>query len=324
MLLSRLFSRAFLILSLAATAAASAPAWAAEGPRVAVSIKPLHALVARVMGDVGQPRLLLQGAASPHSYSLRPSDAQALAEAELVFWVGPSFESFLVKPLKTLGARATPVALAEAPGVERLPYGASFREETAHEEGADGDEDHDHEHDHDHGTFDPHLWLDPVNAQAMASAIADALAAADPDHGGTYRANADALVAELAALTDELAAALAPLRARPFLTFHDAYGYFTHRFGLAFAGAIALNPERPPGAARVAEIRRRVQELRVACVFAEPQFPPKLIAVVTEGSAARAGVLDPLGTTLTPGPEAYGRLLRDLAAGLRGCLLPDA
>jgi len=323
----------FVALSLAlclllATIAPATVRAAADGPKVVVSIKPLHALVAAVMGDIGRPHLLLQGAASPHSYSLRPSDARALSEADLVFWVGPGFESFLVKPLQTLAGRATAVGLAAAPGVATLPYGAAAIDERPHANGETHDGEHEHEHEHEHGhdpdSFDPHIWLDPVNAAAMTTAIAAALGAADPDHAAAYRAKAVALRSDLEALTAELAAGLAPLRTRPFVTFHDAYGYLTKRFGLASAGAIALDPERPPGAARVAEIRRRVQELGVACVFAEPQFAPKLIAVVTEGTGARAGVLDPMGAALAPGPDAYDRLLRDLAAGLRGCLLPES
>ena len=158
----------------------------------------------------------------------------------------------------------------------------------------------------------------------MLAAIAAALAAADPDHAEDFRANAALMQADLAALTEDLESTLAPSKTIPFLVFHDAYGYFVERFGLTAVGAIALNPERPPGAARVAEIHRRVADLGVVCVFSEPQFPPKLITVVMEGTDARSGVLDPLGTALPAGPEAYGQLLRDLAASLRSCLLTES
>lgn len=316
--LSRRLLCAFLVLSLAV---GGLPAALAAAPlRVVVSIKPLHALVAGVMGDVGVPRLLLQGAASPHSYSLRPSDAQALSKADVVFWVGPRFETFLVKPLQTLAGRARVLALADAPGVEKLPYGAAGLDAVTNDAATRDDDNHDHGHEHDSGSFDPHVWLDPRNAEAMVTAIALTLAEADPEHAAAYRANAATLRDDLVALTQELTVTLAPVRARPFLVFHDAYGYLEQRFGLTSVGAIAINPERPPGAARVAEIRQRVEDQGVVCVFSEPQFPPKLVAVMTEGTRARTGVLDPVGAALPAGPEAYGLLLRGLAANLRSCL----
>ena len=293
---------------------------AAAEPRVVASIRPIHSLVAGVMQGVGQPALLLSSAGSPHDYSLRPSDARALENAAAIFWVGAGLEAFLAKPLETLAGDARIVALGEAEGVALLPTRAGgIWHEEAHEEEPQAEE-HEHEDDHEHGEHDMHLWLDPHNAAAMVDAIVGALGAVDPGNRARYEANGRELRERLAALDAALRDRLAPVADRPFVVFHDAYQYFVQRYGLHEVGAITVDPQRRPGAQRLAEIRARLQELGAACVFAEPQFEPALVETVIEGSAARKGVLDPLGATLEAGPGQYFELLDGLAGALVACL----
>ena len=154
----------------------------------------------------------------------------------------------------------------------------------------------------------------------MVLAIRDTLIAADPAHASRYRSNADKLVADLGELTTELTATLAPVKAAPFVVFHDAYQYFEKRFGLNAVGSITVSPEVVPGAERIVEIREKLQGLGAGCVFAEPQFTPKLIEVVAEGTGARTGVLDPLGADLDAGADLYSALMRGMAASMRDCL----
>ena len=292
-------------------------------PAVVASTKPVHSLVSAVMGDTGSPTLLVKGAASPHTYSLRPSDAAALEGADVVFWTGHGMELFLGEALETLSTDATVVELAETPGIELLPV----REGGAFEAHSHGDEDHDHDHaheeeghDHAEGEGDMHFWLDPENAKLMVSAIAEALSAADPDNAPVYAANAEAEQARLDALTQELTATLAPVTGKPFLVFHDAYQYFENRFDLDVAGTVTVSPEAMPGAARIDELRAKVAELGATCVFAEPNFEPAIVGTIVEGTAAKAGVLDPEGASLTEGPDLYHQLLRGIATGLVDCL----
>ncbi|WP_373683220.1 zinc ABC transporter substrate-binding protein [Rhizobium leguminosarum] len=302
---------------------------AADAPVVVTSIKPIHSLVAAIMQGVGEPELIVDGAASPHTYSLKPSNARALQEAKVIFWTGPGLEAFLEKPLQALGSKASIAELDNAPGLVKLP----FREGGAFEPHEDGDEhhgasaegeDHDHAadtgHDHDHGAFDTHLWLDPMNAKAMAAMITTTLVAADPANALTYQANAKALDDELTALDKEIAATVAPVKNKPFIVFHDAYQYFEHRYGIRVAGSITVSPETIPGAERVSEIHRKVGELGATCVFAEPQFEPRLVNVVTEGTSARSGVLDPEAATLKAGPDLYFTLMRGIAENMKDCL----
>lgn len=313
------------VLLAAAFALAGGPALAA--PDVVASIKPLHALVAAVMGDVGAPGLLVKGAASPHTYALRPSDAAALERADLVFWIGPGMELFLADALGTLAVNARQVELTETPGLVLLPLrrGGAFEPHEhgeaeaahGHAEEAHGHDAHDH---HDETDADMHFWLDPDNAGLMVTAIAEALVAADPENAETYMHNAGAELDRLTALAAEIAAMLEPVRDVPFVVFHDAYQYFESRFGLAAVGALTVTPDTMPGAARIGQLRDTIRESGAACVFAEPQFSPAIIGSVIEGTSARTGTLDPEGATLAEGAGLYAALLTGLAQSFRACL----
>jgi zinc transport system substrate-binding protein len=320
-------------------------------PDVVASIKPIHSLVAAVMQGVATPDLIVEGAASPHTYSLRPSQARSLSDADILFWVSHELEAFLEKPIETLGANARSVELIDAEGLVLLGFreGATFKrhghgdddhDEHEHEEHGHSGDKHDHDDDdlkdhadddhgdehgheeHAHGSADPHVWLDPENARHMLYEIANVLSDVDPANAARYEANAEAAMARLAALGEEIEGVVAPVRERPFDVFHDAYHYFEARFGLHAAGSVTVSPETVPGAARVRDIQARIRELGATCLFAEPQFTPKLIRVVTEGTEARTGILDPLGASLEPGPDLYGALLTDMASSFRTCLEP--
>ena len=315
-------------------AAGAGGATAAGAPEVVVSIKPIHSLVAGVMAGVGEPGLILRGGASPHTYQMRPSEARMLDGADVVFYVGEALETFLAKPLRSLGGDARVVALMEAEGIELLPYrqngpleGHGHHGGRAGRTAGAGNHDHEREaaaeHDydeHDHAGMDAHIWLDPANARAIVRAVAAELAAVNPDHRESYRENARRVVARLNALDGELHTLLEPVKGVPFVVFHDAYQYLERRYGLSAVGAITLGPERRPGAHHLREVRARIRELDARCVFSEPQFEPKLVATAIEGTNARAGVLDPEGGAREVGPDAYFELMRANAAALVSCL----
>jgi len=323
------------------------PAVADKAPKVVASINPIHSLVAGVMQGIGEPTLLIQGGASPHTAALRPSEARTLRQADLIFWVGDDLETFLPKALKARGKKGA-VRLSAAEGVRLLKIRAGGAWE-AHDHGHEDHDGHDHgkkdhhdhghskkdhhdhgkKHDHDHakkdhddhaGEYDLHLWLDPANAKAMVRAIAAALAKTDAANAAQYSANAASVMARLDALDAELRSSLAPVRKKPFVVFHDAYQYFERRYGLNAVGSVTLSPEVRPGAKRLHEIRSKLISSKAACVFSEPQFESKLVQTVVRGTQARTGVLDPVGADLPQGPLAYDNLLRNLASSMIGCL----
>lgn len=321
-------------LSLATAALAAAAALpVAAAPRVVVDIAPVHAIVSRIMEGVGAPTLMVPPGASPHGYAMRPSQARALQEADVVFWIGPALTPWLSDPVETLAANAETVALLDAPGLTlwHVRPGGIFDGHVADQHGAGHANDHANDHqmhthgaepEHAHGGVDPHVWLDPANAAGMGRAAAEQLAATDPENAATYLENAEAFAAEMADLGQEIARDLAAVHDRPFVVFHDAYQYFEHRFGMPAAGSVALGDADRPSAARVAEIRDRIGEAGVVCIFTEPQFEPALVTTVTEGTTARMATLDPLGATLDPGPDLYPQLMQAFAAHIEQCLAP--
>jgi zinc transport system substrate-binding protein len=300
-----------------------APGAFAATPNVVVSIKPIHSLVASIMQGVAEPKLIVEGAASPHTFNMKPSNASALQQADLIFWIGHGMEAFLEKPLSALSSEAKVVTLEDAPGLEKLKFreGGAFEPEAEeeHDQHAGSEEAHD-DGDHDHEGNDVHLWLDPMNAKAMAIEIERRLVQADPEHAGAYQANGAALIRKIEMLDGELKSTLAPIKNKPFIVFHDAYQYFEHRYAVKVAGSITVSPESMPGAERVREIHQKVEELGATCVFAEPQFEPKLVKVVTDGSKAKSGVLDPEAGALKEGPDLYFEMMRGIAKNLTDCL----
>ena len=300
--------------------------------RVVTSIKPVHSLVAAVMQGVRTPDLIVEGAGSPHTYALKPSQAKQLQEADLVFWMSHDLEAFLEKSIDGIATKAVSVPLMESRGLMTLGFreGGAF-DDHGHDEHDDHDEhdkddDHDHEkhddHDeHDHGEVDPHVWLDPENAKAMVHEIEEALAKADPANAATYESNAEAVMAKLDSLVAEIDSELQPVKGRGYIVFHDAYQYFENRFGVSAIGSITVSPEVLPGAERISDLQEKVRSLDATCVFSEPQFEPKLVATVTENTNARTGVLDPLGAAIDKGPNLYFTLIRNMASSLKNCLL---
>ena len=276
-----------------------------------MSITPLHSLVAGVMEGVASPQRLLPDGASPHTYAMRPSDMRKLNTADIVFWIGGGLETFLERPLHTLGGRTDRIALLDLQDLHRLPLRKGGRWETH----ARATNDH-----HREPGVDPHIWLDPTNAAVMVEHIVQALSTHDSANAARYRTNGAALKKRLAALDGEIDLLLSPVRAEPYVVFHDAYQYFEARYGLRPVGAITVDPSVMPGARRLREIRDTIAQLQARCVFTEPQFRPALVETVIEGTTASSAVLDPLGSGIEAGPEAYFELMRGMAESVRGCL----
>ncbi len=288
-----------------------------EPLQVVVSIKPVHSLVAAIMGETGEPTLLVTGGTSPHTFSLKPSHAIALAHADLVIWIGPEFERFLKAPLANLATDTRSLPLMHLEDITRLRtreggiWGATHGHIEVTNEGPEQAESQ---------TVDPHIWLDISNTIIITTAIEKALSEIYPSHAATFARNANELRMTLNALDAEITSRTAPVAALPFFVFHDAYQYFENRYKLSPLGAVTVSPDIRPGARRLIDMKEAGKEHDHLCVFAEPQFEPRLLQVLTEGNMARLAYLDPLGSDIPAGPEQYAQTMRDLTANLVSCL----
>ncbi|MED5391697.1 MAG: zinc ABC transporter substrate-binding protein [Pseudomonadota bacterium] len=296
----------------------------ANVPKVVTDIPITHSLVTRVMAGIGMPDLIVDRGASPHEYSLRPSNAASLEAADLVFWISNGLTPWLDDALNTLARNAKVIELMDAKGVTVFPFreGATFETHShQHKQDEDGHDEHKHDEDeHATGNVDPHGWLDPYNGKIWLDVIATALSKIDPTNSDIYFANATQAKADIDTVISELEATLAEFRGTNFIVYHDAYQYFEKRFDVLAAGSISLGDVSDPSPARIAEVRKKVEELGITCVFSEPQFNSELVRTVTDGVSVKTRVIDPLGTQFTLGPDFYLNVLRGIAQTMASCL----
>lgn len=296
----------------------------ADVPNVSVDIAPLHSLVASVMNGVGVPSLIIPPGSSPHDHQLRPSEAKAMQDANIVFWMGEELTPWMENAVKTLSSNASVTTFLENDKTSLL----EFREGALFEAHDHEDEQHDDEHDehddeeHDeqgHGSHDPHAWLSPNNAKAWLDVIAAQLSSYDTENAGVYFTNAASAKSEIEMMIAEINLALDPIRGGKFIVFHDAYQYFENDFDFQASGAISIGDASDPSPARIAKIQKRIRDEEINCVLAEPQFKAKLVQTVMEGSQANTNVIDPLGAGLKPGILLYNKLIKNMAQSLADC-----
>jgi len=295
--------------------------------KVVTSIKPLHSLASYLMDGVGKPDLIVDGYASPHGFSMKPSHAKMLQNADLIFWVGEDLENFLEKPLSSIAKKAEKIELMEIKGLNVL----KFRERNIfdehdhddHDDHAKKEDDHDDHDGHDdheghaHGEFNPHIWLDPLNAKVILKEMTEHLIENDSKNASTYKSNLDKALKDIDKLTMDVMTELNQSVAS--IVFHDAYQYFEKRFNVNILGAFTVNTDVMPGAEQLAEIREIIEHDKVSCVFSEPQFNPNIIKAVSKDMNIKTGVVDPLGATLKPGKDLYFDLIRNMSASFKGC-----
>ena len=298
-------------------ALASLPTLAlAEVPKVVTDIPPVHALVSQVMGDLGTPVLLLEKGADEHDFQLRPSQMQSIADADTVIWIGPELTPWLDRAMTD--SKAVSLALLDDKGTETQAYPAARDEEKPAHDDADTTE---AEHSHAHDSTDPHAWMNPANAAIWADLIAADLSALDPEHASTYAANAAATKARITAMDAEITAQLIAIKDKPFVTFHAAYGYFTTHYSLADHGSLAMGDATTPGAAKLTELQAELKSGAYTCAFPEVQHDPAMLTQLMQGTATKLGAaLDPVGSSLPFGPDAYDTLMRSIAKTLTDCL----
>ncbi len=316
--------------------------------KVVTSIKPIHSLASYLMDGVTKPDLIVDGYSSPHGFALKPSHAKMLQEADLIFWVGEDLENFLIKPLNSIAKKAEKIELMEIKGLKKLKFREKNifdghddhgheedghkedeHDEHKHEEDGHKEDEHDeHKHEeeghdehghegHAHGEYDPHIWLDPINAKIILSEMAEHLIENDEKNSSVYKSNLGKALKDVDKLIKDVKAELN--QDISFIVFHDAYQYFENRFNVSVLGAFTVNTDVMPGAEQLSEIREIIEHDKVSCIFSEPQFNPDIINAVAKDMDIKTGVLDPLGATLDPGKGLYFKLIKNISKSFKGC-----
>lgn len=292
-------------------------------PAVVTSLKPLELLVRAVAHDQVTVTTLVPAGSSPHTYQLRPSERRQLADASLVFWVGPQMETFLTRLLS--GPDFSDRTVALAPG-EAATKEHGHGEHGHDDHGADAHSDHDpHEdaHGHAHGGEDPHVWLDPALALEMAETIARVLKELDGVDADAIDTNLAAFARDLSALESAIKQQLAPARTVDLFTYHDAFRRFAGHYGLEISGVLTLSPERTPGARHLADVQQRLRQAEQACLMIEPQFDRQWWKSLMGEVQLPISEWDPLASDIPATPQGYLLFQQGMADAVLDCLPED-
>ena len=326
---------------------------------VVTTIKPLHSLISSVMEGVGEPSLIIEGTNNPHTFVFKPSHAEMIENADIVFWIGEDLEAFMEKPLDSLAKDAKKIAFMELSSIEKL----KFREENIFDdhddhddhdghddehEGHDDHDDHDGHKDDDHDDHDDHDGHD--DEHEGHDDHDDHAGHHDGHNHGEFDAhiwldpaNAKEMVLEIShelseidpnnkakyeenasktiATLDKLIGDVDKSLSKDisYIVFHDAYQYFETRFGVTSAGALTLNPDVLPGAKQIADIQDLISDKGIKCIFSEPQYNPKIIETLGNDMNISTGVMDPLGAFIDAGPTMYVELINGIANSIKEC-----
>ncbi|MDG2942637.1 zinc ABC transporter substrate-binding protein ZnuA [Exercitatus varius] len=300
---------------------------------IVTSVKPLGFIASSIAEGVTDVEVIVPPGASPHDYNLKPSDVQKINSADLLLWVGKDVDGFLAKTVHRIDGNKV-IEIAEMDGVAEL----LIESEHHHHEGEEHDA-HEHGHSHKHGPHDVHddkheqehqdenglnvnwhVWYSPKISAMVATQVAEKLTTQYPNKKAQIEKNLQNFDRTLQLQNEKIRTQLAPVKERGFYVFHDAYGYFNQAYGLKQKGAFTINPLVAPGAKTLAEIKAEIAEHHVSCLFAEPQFTPKVIESLSKGAAVKIGRLDPMGDSVKLGKDSYVNFLQSTADSYFHCL----
>lgn len=277
-------------------------AHAETGPYVLNTIKPLQLLTTAITAAPSQSGLLLAPSQSPHHYQLRPSERRALQQADLVSWIGPTMETFLISTISSL------------PNERVLTYHVA---EPAHAEHAG----HHHQDTHQHTEEDAHIWLDPLALGEMAQQLATRLGQLRPAAAAAYQRRALELQQQLQQLDGQIRQRLAGGKPQPYLVNHDGYRHFEQRYGLQHRAALLLTPERKPGAGHLARIQQLLEQGEISCVLTEPQWQAGYLQAALEQFGVRQQPLDPMAQAIANNETGLIAFIRQFSNTFLDCVL---
>lgn len=246
--------------------------------------------VATIGGDQVEVSTILQPNTDPHDYEPRPSDVRSIANAQLVFRSGGHLDEWVDDLVADSGSSAAVVDLSANLPVELEGSEHEHAHEESHDEGSVHEEHVHGEEGHEHGEIDPHWWLDPVNVEAATGKIASELSGADRVQAGYFEKRATAFEQQIKGINREIAKCLStvPVDERKIVTDHDAFGYFTNRFGIETVGTVipALTTQAQPSAGDLSDLEETIREEKVKAVFPESSLSPALAEAVSRDTGA--------------------------------------
>jgi zinc transport system substrate-binding protein len=273
-------------------------------PVVVVTIKPLHSLVSAVMGELGKPGLLIDGKISEHDYKITPEDTRKLQGADIIFFDSLDLEKFLIGTIPSLRDGAVAVELAASDGVVRQnPLNSDLEDDERRQL-----------------LYDPHVWLSPTNAIAMVKQIKRMLSIRDPKNRGVYELNAKNYINKISKSSEKITLQLSPYKNLPFITFHDAYGYFVQHYGLNQIASVAAYPDAKLNAERISDLNSTIRRKHVYCLFADPAFDEEALRkLIKNPERIKITTLDPIGNGLEKGEGEYLRVMEAVASNMLSC-----
>lgn len=236
--------------------------------RVAVSTPIFADIVRQIGGDRVDVYSVIPINADPHTWEATAADIVAMSESDSFIYMGAYLEPFIESGAWRRAARdAGILELKLADHVSLIEIDRVI----------------DHgDHTHDLRDGDPHVWLDPLRVIEVVTAVTAHLSDLDPDGAATYGSNAAAYSELLRGLDADLESSFVaiPQEARKLIVFHDAYTYFSARYGFEIVGVVLLNPGAEPSAREISDLIETVEETGVGVVFKEPQFDAKVLDAV--------------------------------------------
>jgi zinc/manganese transport system substrate-binding protein len=253
---------------------------AQDKAKAVASFSILADFVQKVGGDRVEVTTLVGPDGDAHVYEPKPDDTKAMAASKLVFINGLAFEGWMDRLVESSGYKGPLVKASDGIEAEKM------QDDHAHSE-----EKQEHDHDREHGAFDPHAWQSAANAQVYVRNIADALCKAEEADCPLFRANAEAYSKELGALHEEILAAVAkvPEGRRTVITSHDAFGYFSHAYGIRFIAPEGVSTESEASAKDVARLIRQIREDKASALFVENVSDPRLIEQISRETGLKVG-----------------------------------
>jgi cytochrome oxidase Cu insertion factor (SCO1/SenC/PrrC family)/ABC-type Zn2+ transport system substrate-binding protein/surface adhesin len=269
---------------------------AKEQFRVVASIKPVHSILAGLMEGTEGPELLVGEGKLPFGYELTGEQSKGLASADVIVWIGPELEKFLIEPLKSQDGGATVVTLLDNPELKILPSRW------------------------DESERDPFIWSDSRNMIILVDELAKVLMNADAARAHLYKRNRAALLAKVAELDRRLEYGYRGLKSGIGMAYYDTLQYFEQAYALKIRGVVVQSPGKTVDAGKLLGSRAKLSEGYYSCLITESRMQMPDLPLLLGGIEINRAELDSFGSNFAPGPDLYFNVMDYNTTSIKECL----